>query len=166
MIDLLCAEATATLGRRREVAFSIPIFPSGIGALLHADASSRLRDALQGRPVPTSPQWRASLSHVLERRVFSAISGTTAEAWLTERKATLKVGAEVVPVDSYEAGVQRVLNRESDAFFADRPILLDAAKRSPSAEDLVVLDRHFTSSRSRSRCRAATRTSACSSIAR
>jgi putrescine:ornithine antiporter len=39
--------------RRREVAFSIPI-SQGHGALLHADASSRLRDALQP-PVPTSP---------------------------------------------------------------------------------------------------------------
>jgi putrescine:ornithine antiporter len=143
-IDLLCAEATATLGRRREVAFSIPIFPSGIGALLHADASSRLRDALEGREAPTSPLWRASLAHVLERRAFSAISGTTAEAWLTERKAFFKVDAELAPVDSYEAGVQRVLNRESDVFFGDRPILLDAAKRSASAEDLVVLDRLYT----------------------
>ena len=53
-------------------------------------------------------------------------------------------GGEVVPVASYEEGVERVLTRRSDVFFADRPILLDAAKRSPSARDLVVLDRFFT----------------------
>jgi ABC-type amino acid transport substrate-binding protein len=29
-------------------------------------------------------------------------------------------------------------------FFADRSILLDATKRSPSADDLLVLDRQFT----------------------
>ena len=33
-IDLLCGAATATLERRRQVAFSIPIFPSGISALV------------------------------------------------------------------------------------------------------------------------------------
>jgi ABC-type amino acid transport substrate-binding protein len=37
-----------------------------------------------------------------------------------------------------------VLDRQSDVLFGDRPILLDAAKRSPSARDLIVLDRHFT----------------------
>jgi putrescine:ornithine antiporter len=142
-IDLLCAEATVTLARRREVAFSVPIFPSGIGALLRADAPPRLRDALEGRQVPYRPLWRASLQ-VLDRRVLSAISGTTAETWLAERKATLKVLAELAPVDGYEAGIQGVLSRKSDVFFADRPILLDAAKRSPSGQDLRVLDRMFT----------------------
>ena len=143
-IDLLCAEATATLERRRDVAFSIPIFPSGIGAVLRADASTRLRDVLEGRQPPYRPQWRASLAQVLERRIFSAISGTTAEAWLAERKGALKITSEVVPVDGYEAGIERVLSRKSDVFFGDRPILLDAAKRNASAEDLVVLERLFT----------------------
>jgi putrescine:ornithine antiporter len=142
-IDLLCAEATMTLERRREVAFSIPVFPSGIGALLRADAPVRLRDALEGRHVPYRPLWRASVQ-VLDRRVLSAISGTTAETWLAERKATLKVLAELASVDGYETGIQRVLSRKSDVFFADRPILLDAAKRSPSSGDLRVLDRMFT----------------------
>ena len=33
---------------------------------------------------------------------------------------------------------------DADVFFGDLPILLDAAKRSPSSGDLIVLDRHFT----------------------
>jgi len=49
----------------------------------------------------------------------------------------------VVSVASYEAGIERVLNRSSDVFFGDRPILLDTAKRT-STEDLIVLDRLFT----------------------
>ena len=52
--------------------------------------------------------------------------------------------AKVVPVKGYDAGVQSVLDRSSNVFFADRSILLDAAKRSPSAGDLTVLDRQFT----------------------
>ena len=143
-VDLLCAEATATLARRREVAFSIPIFPSGIGALLRADAPTRLKEVLSGREVPYRPYWRASLAQILAKRILSAVSGTTAEAWLAERKAALNVISEVAPVESFDAGIERVLSRRSDVFFGDRPILLDAAKRSPSAEQLVVLDRLYT----------------------
>jgi len=143
-IDLLCAEATATLERRRDVAFSLPIFPSGIGALLRADAPARLRDILSGREPTYRPRWRASLGQILEKRVLSAVGGTTAEAWLAERKQALGVISEVAPVESYEAGIRRVLARDSDVLFGDRPILLDAATRSPSADDLIVLDRLYT----------------------
>ena len=68
----------------------------------------------------------------------------TSESWLQERRETLKIPAKVVTVDSYEAGIQRVLERKSNVFFGDRAILLDAATRSAAARDLVVLDRHFT----------------------
>ena len=44
-------------------------------------------------------------------------------------------------MDNYEAGIQRVLNGSSDALFADRAILLEAARRSSSEG---VLDRLFT----------------------
>ena len=142
-IDLLCAEATATLSRRRDVAFSLPIFPSGVGALVRTDAPTRLREVLSGRPAPFEPQWRASVAEALQRRTFSAIAGTTAEAWLRERRSTLKIQAEIAPVDGYDSGVQRVRDQRSDALFGDRPILLDAANRGPSGE-LVVIDRLFT----------------------
>ena len=79
-VDLLCAEATATLARRRDVAFSIPIFPSGIGALLRADAPTRLREILSGREPQYRPPWRASLAQILEKRTLSAVAGTTAES--------------------------------------------------------------------------------------
>jgi putrescine:ornithine antiporter len=143
-IDLLCGEATITLARRRDVAFSIPIFPSGIGALLRADAPTRLREVLEGREPPYRPRWRATLGQILEKRIYSAVRGTTAADWLGERTVALQIIAEIAPVESYDAGIERVLSRRSDVFFGDRPILLDAAKRSPSAEDLVVLDRLFT----------------------
>jgi polar amino acid transport system substrate-binding protein len=143
-VDLLCAEATVTLARRRDVSFSIPIFPSGVGALLRTDAPSRLREVLAGRAAPQRPLWRGSSVPALEQRNFTAVAGTTGESWLRERKDTLKIASEVAPSASYDAGIERVLTRESDVFFADRPILLDAAKRSPSADDLLVLDRLFT----------------------
>jgi putrescine:ornithine antiporter len=50
-----------------------------------------------------------------------------------------------VRVPDYDAGVRSVLDRSSNVFFGDRAILLDAARRSRSARDLIVLDRQFTS---------------------
>ena len=131
--------ATSKVDPSASVSFSIPIFPSGIGALLRRDAPERLKAALEGREPPYRPRWRASLGQVLEKRVLSAEAGTTAASWLAERREALQVNAQIVTVASYSEGVDRVLGRRSDALFGDRAILLDAAARSPSAGDLVVL---------------------------
>jgi putrescine:ornithine antiporter len=142
-VDLLCGADTVTLARRKEVSFSIPIFVSGIGALLHSDASSQLRDALRGRD-PSGPFWRGNPAQLLQKKTFSVVGGTTGEAWIAERLKHLQIDADVVTVDSYEAGVQGVLDRSVDAFFGDRAILLDAAAASPVAGDVTVLRRFFT----------------------
>jgi putrescine:ornithine antiporter len=142
-VDLLCGAATASLSRMKEVSFSIAIFPGGIGALLRADASPALRDVLSRKP-PSGPFWRARPARILEGKTFSVVAGTTSERWLAGRLDTFQLTAKVVPVDGYDAGVRRVLDRGSDVFFGERAILLDIAKRGPSARDLVVLDRQFT----------------------
>jgi len=143
-IDLLCGAATVTLERRKKVAFSIPIFPSGISALVRVDAPERFRALLEGRDPPYRPTWRASMAQILDKRVLSAQKGTTAAAWLVKRRAQLEVNAEIAEVASYQEGIQRVLVRTSDAFFADRATLLDTVARSSSAGDLQVLEREFT----------------------
>ena len=69
-IDLLCGAASATLARRKEVAFSIPIFPGGIGALLRSDSNLGLRDVLSGRqPSEFALAWITS-SHSAEADFF------------------------------------------------------------------------------------------------
>ena len=143
-IDLMCGADTVTLGRRTEADFSIPIFPGGIGALLRSDTSARLRDVLSGRGQSFHPVWRASATQILQARDFSAVAGTTAETWLGRRLNDLDVHAGVALVESYKAGVQRVVQRRSDVLFGDRAILLDLAKRHADAGQLVVLDRLFT----------------------
>ncbi len=52
--------------------------------------------------------------------------------------------AKVDPVANYDDGIMQVLDRDADVFFGDRPILLEAAAESPSAADLIVLDKLFT----------------------
>jgi polar amino acid transport system substrate-binding protein len=144
-IDLLCGADTASLTRREEVAFSIPIFASGIGALMRTDSPAALRDLLaEGQP-PSRPIWRGSPARtLLENKTFSVVAGTTGVDWMAGRLDAFQISATVVPVDSYDSGIQRVLDRASDVLFGDRALLLGAAKRNPSSANLTVLDRLFT----------------------
>ena len=142
-VDLLCGPDAETLERRQEVAFSIPVFQGGIGAMVRSDAPLPLRDVLSGRP-PSGPTWRGSPARILDQKIFSAVAGTRSESWLKEKVQEFHIGANVVTVDSYESGVNGVLNRDADVFFADRTILVDAAQNNPSAGDLLVVERLFT----------------------
>jgi ABC-type amino acid transport substrate-binding protein len=142
-VDLLCAADTASLSRMKEVSFSLPVFPGGVGVLLRTDAPPGLREVLSGRPA-SGPIWRGNPAQVVNAKTFSVVTGTTSERWLASRIDTLRLTATVVPVPDYDAGVQRVLNRTSSGFFGERAIILDAARRGPSARNLVVLDRQFT----------------------
>ena len=56
----------------------------------------------------------------------------------------VQLTAKVVPVASYDAGIRGCSIAAPTSFFADRAILLDAAQRSASVGDLIVLDRRFT----------------------
>jgi ABC-type amino acid transport substrate-binding protein len=143
-IDLLCGADTETLGRRKDVAFSTPIFPGGIGALVRADAPPRLKEVLTGQKQAQQPQWRASASQFLQTQNFAVVSGTTTEDWLNKKLGDFQVTAKITPVGGYEAGVQSVLDRKTNVLFGDRAILLDAAARSATPGALVVLQHSYT----------------------
>ena len=143
-MDLLCGADSVTLGRRAEVAFSIPIFPGGIGALMRGDAPQNLREVLSGQGETFRPTWRGNASRVLQAKAFAAVTGTTAVTWLTTRIKDLQVVTTAWPVSSYAAGVDAVRSRKVDALFGERAILLDLARRNQPAGELIVLDRLFT----------------------
>ncbi len=142
-VDLLCGTDDATLARRKEIGFSIPIYLAGMGAVVREDAPRGLKNVLEGRK-RFILIWRATPAEILEKQTFSVVAGSRGEQWLTERLKTFQIDATVVPVESYDAGVQAVLDRKADAFFAERSILLDAVARNPSSGALDVLDRRFT----------------------
>ncbi len=142
-IDLLCGAASPTLGRRAIVDFSILIFDSGIGAMVRTDAAKRLHDALAGRTNPTMPVWRGAPGALTQKVVFAAVAGSTVEHSLIEALAARRIEATVAPVPDYASGTQMVLDGRAAAFFGDRPVLLDTAKRSSSAGELLVVDRVF-----------------------
>ena len=143
-IDLLCGATAVTLSGRETASFSMPIFLSGIGALVRVDASSQLRALLAGEEPKFRPRWRASYAKILQQLTYSAHTGTTAAQWLTQRKAEFGIIATISPVAHYEDGIDMILNSKTDVFFGDRAILLDTALRNPSADELIVSPRQFT----------------------
>lgn len=143
-VDLLCTGGPQTVRWREKVSFSIPVFAGGIGALVRRDAPAQMREILEGRPEPYRPRWRATLGQILRGRVFAVARGSVAETWLGDKIGELGIDAKIESVDSFASGVSRVADGSADALFADRAILLDAAKRSGDASNLIVLERYFT----------------------
>ena len=143
-IDLLCAATTETIARRRDVSFSIPIFLSGIGVLTRVDAPPQLHALLAGEEPEFRPRWRASYSQILKQRTASVLSGTTTETWVNDRIHEFGIIAKVLPVTGYGLGVSAVLKGNSDVFFGDRAILLEAVKRNAASDELLIIPRYFS----------------------
>ena len=79
---------------------------------------------------------------MLEQQTYSVVANTRAAEWAREQAHVFDIAATIVPVDSYEAGVQRLVNGTSNVLFGERAILLGAAQRTP--DFLILLDRRFT----------------------
>ncbi len=142
-IDLLCTPTAQTVGRRKFVSYSIPVFPAGLRAVLRRDASAALREALSETPTP-GPIWRGSpAAKLLQQTRFAVISGTVWESWLAERRKTLQIDATIVPVRDAQAGLQALLDRKADVFFSDRALVLGAMNGS-SDKEVFIFDRVFT----------------------
>lgn len=143
-IDLLCGADAITLTRRAEVSFSLPVFPSGTGAVMRSDAAARLSDVLGDNTLPIRPIWRGAPARTfLDKKTFAAMPGSTSEAWVKERMMTLALSSALIPVDNYDDGVAAVVDGRASAFFGAIPLLLNATAREGSGQ-LTVLPRHFT----------------------
>jgi polar amino acid transport system substrate-binding protein len=142
-IDLLCAPMTATLGRRQDVSFSIPVFASGVRAALRADAPAALRQALGDTP-STRPVWRGSpAAKLLEKKSFAVVSGTTTEGWLASRLDSFQIDARTVPVPDYRTGLQQLTEGKVDVLFGDRSAMLGAMD-ADTTRKVTILDRLLT----------------------
>ena len=142
-IDVMCGSTSITLERRKEVGFSSPIFPGGVGVVVRSNAPKQLRNILAGQAQDYRPTWRAVALNVLREQTFATVPGTTAEQWLSQRGEELQVQSRTVSVQNYEAGIKAVERGQAGAVFAERAALLDEVRRS-SSDDLTVIDRQFT----------------------
>ena len=89
-IDLLCGAITITLGRRRFVDFSQPIFRTGAGALLRIDSPRDLRDLFLGERTispPRSPQMRAFATSLIGVRTGSTTAPRAARSFTTASRS-------------------------------------------------------------------------------
>ena len=120
-IDLLCSADTVTLARREQVDFSLLTFSTGATLLYRADGPKSFEE--------------------LEGGQVGVREGTTTEALL--RRITEKAGSKftLVPVDSHEEGVQRLLAGELGAYFGDGAILLYHFLTSPDRDQLKLSDK-------------------------
>jgi ABC-type amino acid transport substrate-binding protein len=143
-IDVLCGAPTASLSRRRLVSFSLPIFAGGIGAMRRVDAPLPLRELLAGRLQTSDPAWRAAAGDALKTRAFAVVQGTSAEPWLAARIRDFDVTTRIEVVPGYEAGIQALVDHKVDAFFGERAVLLDVAKRHQYSSGMVAVARMFT----------------------
>ena len=143
-IDLLCDPDIQTVTSRNAVSYSMPIFASGVGVVVHQAAADRLKSALAGREPPTRPQWRANAYQLLQQNTLAVVKGSPTEQVLLERLKELQLNAKIIPVSDLATGIADVAGRRADALFADRALLLDSVKRSKSSLQLQVLDRYFT----------------------
>jgi len=143
-IDLLCGSDAVSLAQRANVSFSIPIFPGGISALLRSDVSKEFQHALEDRPVPYKPVWRAAPTSPLQNKNMSVVAGTQVEGQLKDRLSKLQINGTILKANSYEEGVKQVTKRSSDVLFGDRAKLLALAKHNADTSKLRVLARHFT----------------------
>jgi polar amino acid transport system substrate-binding protein len=142
-VDLLCTPMNETLERRKEVSFSISVFPGGIRAVMRKDAAVALRDALGDTPAQRA-LWRGSpAAKVLSKKSFGVVSGTTSEDWLGREISMFQIDSKIVPVANYQEGVKSLLDRKIDVFFGDRAVVLGAMDAAAS-QKLVVLDRLLT----------------------
>lgn len=142
-IDLLCGPDAVTLSRREDVSFSIPIFASGVGAIVRSDSPAALREVLEGKPA-TGPVWRGSPARILQKKIFAVVKGTTSEAWIAERLQAFQLDASVTPVENYAAGIKAVTKGQADVFFGDRAIIMEAGGPGLASGELVPVDRLYT----------------------
>ena len=142
-IDILCTPISATLTRRRDASFSIPVYPGGVRAVVRADAPPALREALAEKP-SVKPVWRGSpAATLLGKSTFAVVSGTTSESMLKSRLNTFQIDAKVVSVPDYRTALQQLREGKVQVVFGDRAILLGAMDGA-SPEDFAILDRLMT----------------------
>ncbi|TDQ80862.1 amino acid ABC transporter substrate-binding protein (PAAT family) [Dongia mobilis] len=118
--DLLCEATTATLARREKVDFSVPTFMSGAGLIIRPDGPQDIY-GLAGKKV-------------------GVLDGTTTEDSLRITLEREKITADVVPVGSHLDGLAALERGETDAYFADRTILLFLMGKNVEPGKLLIAD--------------------------
>ncbi|MEQ9125039.1 MAG: transporter substrate-binding domain-containing protein, partial [Alphaproteobacteria bacterium] len=142
-IDILCGAATATLKRREIVSFSLPIFSTGVSAVVAADAPDLLKEILV--TVGPAASSEAAIAEAFRGRTVGVRANTTAAEWLSHGPLARLDAVTIREVGDHAAGLAAVAAGEMAAYFADKAILLGVLRQSPPAGGrLLVSEASFT----------------------
>jgi polar amino acid transport system substrate-binding protein len=147
-VDLLCTPAVETLDRRKDVSFSIPVFPAGLRAVMRKDAAAELRAAIDATPGAKAqgarPVWRGSpAAKLLDKKSFAVVAGSTSQTWLAGKIESFQLDARTVVVPDYRTGLQQLVDRKADVFFGDRAVVL-GVMTSEQRGQLAISERMLT----------------------
>ncbi len=142
-VDILCTPTPVTLERRKIVSYSIPIYTSGLSAVVNKNTTNALLRVLNGDVVKTGPTWRTDINRALSNMTFSTIVGGVTEQWINQQVRSLGVVATLVTVQDTAAGLKRVADGKADVFFAERTILKHGLDDKYATGNLVLFDRIF-----------------------
>jgi len=124
-VDIECGTTTNTLGRQQDVDFTLFTFVTG-GTLL-----SRKSDPVQ------------NLDQLAGKKV-AVTRGTTTQRSLEEYLTKDRNDAEIVTVDSHQAGMALLDSGEVQVFASDRVVLMGQMMESEERDDYVLSDDFFS----------------------
>ena len=122
--DLLCASATASVQRRSQVDFSIPIFIDGASFAIG----------------PNGPQDIAQLAG----KKVGVLPGTTTQMELTRALKATHDNAQIVLVKTNQDGIDALVKGEIAAYFADRATLTFLLRKEKEASRLLMADTYLS----------------------
>lgn len=122
-IDILCGSTTVTLSRRELVDFTQLTFITG-GSYL----------TMKG----------AKIENNFDGKRFGVVKGTTTASALAALFKDVGVSAEIIMIDSTDAGFEALENKEIDAFCADQVVLIGLVLRSGDPKKYSVLPGLFS----------------------
>jgi ABC-type amino acid transport substrate-binding protein len=124
-IDLECGNTTATAERRKQVAFTSPIFVAGAGVLVRRDANARSMDQLRGKSM-------------------AVVTGTTGEKILTAVNKARNLDLKPVAVKSNGEAFEALAAGRAQAWVTDDVLLAGYRAGADKPDDYVLLDQRFT----------------------
>lgn len=142
-VDLLCTPTVASVERRKQVSFSIPVYTAGVTAVVRKDAPAALLNVLNGKQAHDGPTWRATVNRGLAQQTFAVVAGGVTEQWVHRQLQALGVIATVITVASNEAGFEAVVQSKADAFFSERMLLNNLLARHGQEDAVQLVERIY-----------------------
>ena len=124
-IDLECGNTTQTLSRRADFDFSLMTYVDGAGLLFRKGGIPKGTDHLTGQRI-------------------AVVAGTTTEQALAQLGAAAKLGATLVRVPDHNAGLKALIDKQADAYAADRTVLVTTALIGGQGTDFELSPVQFT----------------------